>query len=105
MSAEGETLSIAGLDGNSSTTMTGHARFLAGPAYASLEAIEPVLKRSIPILITIFLGVVFLARAMSLMTDRTQTIHDAYLYLPLIASSAQSAVMKSLVCTARSATT
>lgn len=72
--------------------MTGHARFLAGPAYANLESIEPILKRSIPILITIFLAVVCLARAMSLATDRTQTVNDAQLYLALIASSAKSAV-------------
>ncbi|MCI5073472.1 ATP-binding protein [Oricola sp.] len=72
--------------------MTGHARFLAGPAYARLEAIEPVLKRSIPILITIFLAVVFLARAMSLATERSQTAHDGQLYLSLIAGVAQSAV-------------
>jgi hypothetical protein len=28
--------------------MTGHARFLAGPAYSKLVAMEPFLKRSIP---------------------------------------------------------
>jgi len=72
--------------------MTGHARFLAGPAYARLEAIEPILKKSIPILITIFLAVVFAARAMSLMTDRSETIRDAQLYLALISGTAHSAV-------------
>ena len=72
--------------------MTGHARFLAGPAYARLEAMEPLLKRSIPILITIFLGVVFLARAMSLIADRSETIHDGQLYLSLISGVANSAV-------------
>ena len=72
--------------------MTGHARFLAGPAYTRLEAIEPILKKSIPVLITIFLAVVFAARAMSLMTDRSETIQDAQLYLALISGSAHSAV-------------
>ena len=72
--------------------MTGHARFLAGPAYARLEAMEPLLKRSIPILITIFLGVVFLARALSLIADRSETIHDGQLYLSLISGVASSAV-------------
>ena len=72
--------------------MTGHARFLAGPAYSRLEAIEPILKKSIPVLITIFLAVVFAARAMSLMTDRSETIQDAQLYLALISGTAHSAV-------------
>ena len=72
--------------------MTGHARFLAGPAYARLEAIEPILKRSIPVLITIFLAVIFLARAMSLATDRSETVREAHLYMSLIAGTAQSAV-------------
>ncbi|WP_210325935.1 PAS domain-containing sensor histidine kinase [Oricola nitratireducens] len=72
--------------------MTGHARFLAGPAYSKLESIEPILKRSIPVLIMIFLGVVFLARAMALMTDRAETAHDGKLYLSLISGAAKAAV-------------
>ncbi|MFZ2099799.1 MAG: ATP-binding protein [Oricola sp.] len=72
--------------------MSGHARFLAGPAYSRLEAIEPLLKRSIPVLIVIFLGVVFLARAMALMTDRAEAGHDGTLYLSLITGAARTAV-------------
>jgi two-component system, cell cycle sensor histidine kinase PleC len=72
--------------------MTGHARFLAGPAYSKLEAIEPILKRSIPVLILIFLGVVFVARGMALLNDRSETEYNGKLYLSLISGSAKSAI-------------
>ncbi|TCD14143.1 PAS domain-containing sensor histidine kinase [Oricola cellulosilytica] len=72
--------------------MTGHARFLAGPTYERLEAIEPILKRSIPVLITIFLLVIFVARAMALMNDRASTAHNGELFLSLISGAAKSGV-------------
>ena len=72
--------------------MTGHARFLAGPAYTKLVAMEPFLKRSIPILIMVFLGVVFLARAMALSTEHAEIEHNGRLYLSLISETAKSAL-------------
>ncbi|GAB4360908.1 MAG: PAS domain-containing sensor histidine kinase [Oricola sp.] len=85
-------MSVAGFENSTSNAMTGHARFLAGPAYNKLVAIEPFLKRSIPILIMVFLGVVFLARAMSLMTDRAEIERNGRLYLSLISETAKSAL-------------
>jgi len=85
-------LSVAGFNNSTSPAMTGHARFLAGPAYSKLVAIEPFLKRSIPILIMVFLGVVFLARTMALMTDRAEMEHNGRLYLSLISETAKSAL-------------
>jgi two-component system cell cycle sensor histidine kinase PleC len=90
--AKGMDLSVAGIEQNTSSAMSGHARFLAGPAYDRLEMIEPILKRSIPVLIVIFLAVVFVARAMSLMTERADTAHQGQLYLSLISGIANSAV-------------
>ena len=52
--------------------MIGHARFLAEPTYRRLNDLEPYLKRSIPVLIMVFLGVMFLARALSLVADRQE---------------------------------
>ncbi|QKV18608.1 PAS domain-containing sensor histidine kinase [Oricola thermophila] len=72
--------------------MTGHARFLASPAYSRLTAIEPFLKRSIPVLITVFLAVVFTARAMALMTDRVEIEHNGRLFLSLISETAKTAL-------------
>jgi two-component system cell cycle sensor histidine kinase PleC len=72
--------------------MTGHARFLAGPAYTKLETIEPILKRSIPVLIVIFLSVVLVARGMSLLTERAETDYNGRLYLALISDAATNAV-------------
>ncbi|WP_421852401.1 ATP-binding protein [Oricola sp.] len=72
--------------------MSGHAKFLAGPTHERLESIEPLLKRSIPVLIVIFLGVLFFARAVSLMNDRAETAQHGQLYLSLITGIAKSAV-------------
>lgn len=74
--------------------MTGLARFLAEPAFQRLLALEPWLKRSIPILILVFLGVVFTARAVALMNDRDNAEHSARLFLSLLADAGASAVLQ-----------
>jgi two-component system cell cycle sensor histidine kinase PleC len=50
--------------------LAGNARLLAEPAYRRLLAAEPLLRRSIPALIVVFLIVVALARTLSLLTWR-----------------------------------
>ena len=85
-------LSFAGLEHSTTHSMSGHARFLAGPAHDRLESIERVLKRSIPVLIVIFLGVVFATRAISLLNDRGEIGREGQLDLSLIAAIAKSAV-------------
>src|SRR5690606_18508687 len=50
--------------------IAGNAKTLVAPAYERLLAIEPVLRRSIPVLIVLFLCVVAAARVMSMMTWR-----------------------------------
>ncbi|HVK93057.1 MAG TPA: ATP-binding protein [Mycoplana sp.] len=50
-------------------SLAGHARIFAGPASLRLTRAEPVLKRSIPILVIAFLLVVGIARLMGLLVE------------------------------------
>jgi two-component system cell cycle sensor histidine kinase PleC len=50
--------------------ISGHARLIARPAYQRLLAAEPLLKRLIPILIIVFLGIVAAARYVQLVDLR-----------------------------------
>ena len=59
---------------------------LAEPAHRRLLAVEPVLRRSIPTLIIIFLLVIAMARAMSMMTWRDDVERHARAVLGLAAS-------------------
>lgn len=65
----------------------GHAKLLAAPAYAKLVALEPVLRRAIPILIVVFLLIVASARFMSLLTWRDDIQRSADALLQLSAST------------------
>ena len=55
----------------------GNARIIAAPAYRRLLAAEPLLRRSIPVLIVIFLIVVAAVRFLSLMALRDDVERDA----------------------------
>ena len=59
---------------------------LATPAYRRLLAAEPILKRSIPVLIVIFLAVVAATRLLSLLAQRDDVERDARALLGLAAS-------------------
>ncbi|MEQ9470625.1 MAG: histidine kinase dimerization/phospho-acceptor domain-containing protein, partial [Roseitalea porphyridii] len=72
--------------------MTGLARFLAEPAFKRLLALEPWLKRSIPVLILVFLAVVFTARAIALMNDREAAGEQARIFLSLMADAGAGAL-------------
>jgi len=72
--------------------MTGLARFLAEPAFKRLLALEPWLKRSIPVLILVFLAVVFTARAVALMNDREAAGEQARIFLSLMADAGAGAL-------------
>ena len=72
--------------------MVGHARFLAEPAFERLIALEPWLKRAIPVLIIIFLAVVFSARTLSLMAERETADQSGRLFLSLLADAGHSAL-------------
>ncbi len=64
---------------------TGNARIIAEPAYRRLLAAEPILKRSIPTLIIIFLLVVAAARCLSLANWRDDVERNARAVLGLAA--------------------
>lgn len=53
--------------------LKGHARLLAQPAYKRLLHAEPIFRRSIPVLIAVFLIVVGVARTSNLMDRRDET--------------------------------
>ena len=57
--------------------LAGHAKLFAKPAYAQLLQAEPILKRSIPILIVAFLAVVAAARFVDLMNAREVALEGA----------------------------
>nr|WP_087587173.1 PAS domain-containing sensor histidine kinase [Nitratireductor soli] len=67
--------------------LAGNAKIIAAPAYERLLAIEPYLRRSIPILIIIFLLVVAAARFLSLLAWRDDVERDARTMLALAADS------------------
>ncbi len=73
--------------------VAGNARFIAAPAYMRLLAAEPLLKRSIPILILIFLIVVASVRFLSLMTWRDDVERDAKAILNLAAGELSNGLM------------
>ena len=72
--------------------LAGNAGVLAEPAYRRLLAAEPFLRRSIPILIVIFLLVVAVARIMSLMAWRDDVEHNAKAVLGLAAGELVNAL-------------
>ncbi|MCX7303285.1 MAG: ATP-binding protein [Hyphomicrobiales bacterium] len=72
--------------------VAGNARVIAAPAYRRLLAAEPVLKRSIPILILIFLIVVASVRVLSLMAIRDDVDRDAKSMLGLAAGELANAL-------------
>ena len=60
--------------------LTGHAKIFAGPAARHLTRAEPVLKRSIPILIVAFLTVVAVSRVVGIMVEHDRmdaSVRDA----------------------------
>ncbi|MBX3581322.1 MAG: PAS domain-containing protein [Rhizobiaceae bacterium] len=71
----------------------GNARAIAEPAYRRLLAAEPLLKRSIPILILVFLVVVATVRVMSLMALRDDVEHDARAVLSFAAGELANSLM------------
>ena len=73
--------------------VAGNARIIAAPAYRRLLAAEPLLKRSIPILILIFLIVVASVRFLSLMALRDDVERDAKAMLGLAAGELVNALM------------
>ncbi len=72
--------------------VAGNARVIAAPAYRRLVAAEPLLKRSIPVLILIFLVVVASVRFLSLMTMRDEVESDAKAMLGLAAGELANAL-------------
>nr|WP_090329741.1 PAS domain-containing sensor histidine kinase [Nitratireductor aquibiodomus] len=72
--------------------LAGNAKIIAAPAYERLLAIEPYLRRSIPVLIIIFLLVLAAARLLSLFTWRDDIERDARTMLALAADSLAASV-------------
>ncbi|MEO9341101.1 ATP-binding protein [Mesorhizobium sp. SB112] len=72
--------------------LAGSARFIAGPAYRQLLAAEPLLRKSIPTLIVIFLIGIACTRAMSLMTWRDDVERNATAILGLATGELVSAL-------------
>ncbi|MBY5998721.1 ATP-binding protein [Nitratireductor aquimarinus] len=72
--------------------LAGNAKIIAAPAYERLLAVEPYLRRSIPILIIIFLLVLAAARLLSLFTWRDDIERDARTMLALAADSLAASV-------------
>ncbi|MCV3240045.1 PAS domain-containing sensor histidine kinase [Mesorhizobium sp. ZC-5] len=75
------------------SSLAGNARIIAEPAYRRLLAAEPVLRRSIPTLIVIFLTVVAAARFMSLMAWHDDVERNAKAVLGLASGELVNALM------------
>ena len=78
--------------GGTDHTLKGHAGLLARPAYQRLLQAEPLFRRSIPILITIFIVVVGVAHVSNLMDRRDETERSARDALSLLAESLENAL-------------
>src|SRR5437868_8849374 len=73
--------------------LAGNARLIAEPAYRRLLAAEPLLRRSIPTLIVVFLIVVAGTRFLSLMAQRDDVERNAKAILALSAGELVNALM------------
>ncbi|HEV2899550.1 MAG TPA: PAS domain-containing protein, partial [Pseudaminobacter sp.] len=76
-------------------TLAGNARIIAEPAYRRLLAAEPLLRRSIPALIVIFLLVVAAARFLSLIAWQDEVERNAKAILSLAAGELVNSMMVS----------
>ncbi|MET3582177.1 two-component system cell cycle sensor histidine kinase PleC [Mesorhizobium robiniae] len=72
--------------------LAGNARLIAEPAYRRLLAAEPLLRRSIPALIIVFLLVIAALRFLSLMNERDDVERDAKAILSLAAGQLASSI-------------
>ncbi|MGD9913600.1 MAG: PAS domain-containing sensor histidine kinase [Rhizobiaceae bacterium] len=72
--------------------LAGNARVLAAPAYRRLLAAEPLLRKSIPALIVVFLVVIAAARLLSLSAMRDDTEQNARALLGLAAGDLVNAM-------------
>ncbi len=68
------------------TRILGHARFIARPPYEQLLMAEGALRRAIPILILLFLGILAFSRMFALMVEREAIEFDAVADLGITAS-------------------
>src|SRR5690606_31557986 len=67
-------------------TVRGLARSLSRPAYQRLLEAEPILRRAVPVLIIVFLGVVACGAGLQIFNHRKQAIADAQDSLALTAA-------------------
>ena len=72
--------------------LAGNARLIAEPAYRRLLAAEPLLRRSIPVLIITFLIVIAALRVLSLMNERDDVERNAKAILTLAAGQLASSL-------------
>jgi two-component system cell cycle sensor histidine kinase PleC len=72
--------------------LPGNATMIAEPAYRRLVAAEPLLRRSIPALIVIFLLVVAASRVLSLMTMHDEVEREARQFVALKAAHAAALI-------------
>src|ERR1700686_2260709 len=79
-------LLLFGLSFPARSTISGHAKLLALPAYQKLLAAEPLLRKLIPLLIFIFLVIVGLARFVELYQLKSEREYEARESLSMIAS-------------------
>jgi len=74
------------------TEVAGNAKIIAAPAYERLLAIEPYLRRAIPILIVIFLLILTAARLVTLLNWHGDIEKDTKRHLGMVASNLAQAV-------------
>ncbi|MBB4305061.1 two-component system cell cycle sensor histidine kinase PleC [Rhodobium orientis] len=75
---------------NDDDVLRGHVKLLARPAYSRLLKAEPYIRRSIPVLIIVFVVTLALVRATSLISDRVEIKAEAEDELSLIATALSS---------------
>ncbi|MER9963744.1 ATP-binding protein [Mesorhizobium sp. M0045] len=84
--------------------LAGNTRLIAEPAYRRLLAAEPLLRRSIPALIIMFLLIIAVLRFLSLMNERDEIERDAKAILALAAGQLASSIADATMVSAPGAT-
>ena len=88
--AERDTFVRGSAGSGRSATLKGAAQLLAEPAYRRLIASEPVLRRSVPVLIVIFLCMIAAARFISVLNQHDEAAQTARVMLQMSAGKLAS---------------
>jgi two-component system, cell cycle sensor histidine kinase PleC len=81
----------------SDQAVAGHIKHLAAPAYQRLLGAEQLLRRSIPILVVLFVVILALARAVTLVAEHARLDKSSQDYLTMIADTMEAKIRQRML--------